>query len=38
MLCSGTGQGMLWHGIENAMEWKENFSIEYGGCYSEDLG
>ena len=23
---------MLWNGIENGMEWKENFSMEYGRC------
>ena len=27
-------QGMLWNGMENGMEWKENFGIgmEYGRC------
>ena len=28
----GEGQGMLWHGMENGMEWKENFGMEYGRC------
>ena len=25
-------QGMLWNGMENGMEWKENFGMEYGSC------
>ena len=23
---------MLWNGVENGMEWKENFGMEYGRC------
>ena len=26
------GSGMLWNGMENGMEWKENFGMEYGRC------
>ena len=25
-------QGMLWNGMENGMEWKENFGMEYEKC------
>ena len=25
-------QGMLWNEMENGMEWKENFGMEYGRC------
>ena len=28
---------MLWSGMENGMEWKENFGMEYG-RYSEQNG
>ena len=31
-LLSTDEQGMLWNGMENGMEWKENFGTEYGRC------
>ena len=27
-----TGQGMLWNGMGNSMEWKKSFDMEYGRC------